>query len=115
MGARLVGADIADSCQRQYVEQSELEKFDGVSAGKYTIGLGQTKMSFCDDREGESSRAESSRVESSRVVARWRRGELNWSFDSPAHPPESLWIPLSLHMRCGLVLTWLFHKRTSTD
>lgn len=37
----------------QYVEQSELEKFDGVSSGKYTIGLGQTKMSFCDDREGE--------------------------------------------------------------
>jgi hydroxymethylglutaryl-CoA synthase len=37
----------------QYVEQSELEKFDGVSTGKYTIGLGQTKMSFCDDREGE--------------------------------------------------------------
>ncbi|TQS33415.1 hypothetical protein Golomagni_06242 [Golovinomyces magnicellulatus] len=36
----------------QYVEQSELEKFDGVSAGKYTIGLGQTKMAFCDDREG---------------------------------------------------------------
>ncbi|KXX76839.1 Hydroxymethylglutaryl-CoA synthase [Madurella mycetomatis] len=35
----------------QYVEQSELEKFDGISAGKYTIGLGQTKMSFCDDRE----------------------------------------------------------------
>ncbi len=36
----------------QYVEQSELEKFDGVGTGKYTIGLGQTKMSFCDDREG---------------------------------------------------------------
>ncbi|TLS24034.1 hypothetical protein PpBr36_08115 [Pyricularia pennisetigena] len=35
----------------QYVEQSELEKFDGVSSGKYTIGLGQTKMAFCDDRE----------------------------------------------------------------
>ncbi|CAK7566353.1 MAG: 3-hydroxy-3-methylglutaryl coenzyme A synthase [Sporothrix epigloea] len=35
----------------QYVEQAELEKFDGVSTGKYTIGLGQTKMSFCDDRE----------------------------------------------------------------
>ncbi|KAF2133464.1 hydroxymethylglutaryl-CoA synthase [Dothidotthia symphoricarpi CBS 119687] len=33
------------------VDQSELEKFDGVSQGKYTIGLGQTKMSFCDDRE----------------------------------------------------------------
>lgn len=37
----------------QCVEQSELEKFDGVSTGKYTIGLGQTRMSFCDDREGE--------------------------------------------------------------
>jgi hydroxymethylglutaryl-CoA synthase len=24
-----------------------------VSAGKYTIGLGQTRMSFCDDREGK--------------------------------------------------------------
>ncbi|KAM5495473.1 3-hydroxy-3-methylglutaryl coenzyme A synthase [Microsporum canis] len=37
----------------QCVDQAELEKFDGVSQGKYTIGLGQTKMSFCDDREGE--------------------------------------------------------------
>lgn len=36
----------------QCVDQAELEKFDGVSEGKYTIGLGQTKMSFCDDREG---------------------------------------------------------------
>ncbi|KAJ5211600.1 uncharacterized protein N7498_003246 [Penicillium cinerascens] len=35
----------------QCVDQAELEKYDGVSAGKYTIGLGQTKMSFCDDRE----------------------------------------------------------------
>ncbi|OLN85090.1 Hydroxymethylglutaryl-CoA synthase 2 [Colletotrichum chlorophyti] len=35
----------------QYVQQSELEVHDGVSAGKYTIGLGQTKMAFCDDRE----------------------------------------------------------------
>lgn len=38
---------------QQYVEQTELEKFDGAAAGKYTIGLGQTKMAFCDDREGE--------------------------------------------------------------
>ncbi len=36
----------------QCVDQAELETFDGVSQGKYTIGLGQTKMSFCDDREG---------------------------------------------------------------
>jgi hydroxymethylglutaryl-CoA synthase len=35
----------------QCVDQSELEKFDGIAAGKYTIGLGQAKMSFCDDRE----------------------------------------------------------------
>lgn len=35
----------------QCVDQAELEKFDGVAAGKYTIGLGQTRMSFCDDRE----------------------------------------------------------------
>jgi hydroxymethylglutaryl-CoA synthase len=34
------------------VDQAELEKFNSVSQGKYTIGLGQTKMSFCDDREG---------------------------------------------------------------
>jgi 3-hydroxy-3-methylglutaryl CoA synthase len=39
----------------QCVDQAELEKFDGVSQGKYTIGLGQTKMSFCDDREGEKT------------------------------------------------------------
>lgn len=38
----------------QCVDQAELEKFDGVATGKYTIGLGQTKMSFCDDREGVS-------------------------------------------------------------
>ncbi|KAB8200015.1 hydroxymethylglutaryl-coenzyme A synthase C terminal-domain-containing protein [Aspergillus parasiticus] len=35
----------------RYVPQSELETFLGVSAGKFTIGLGQQKMSFCDDRE----------------------------------------------------------------
>lgn len=35
----------------QYVDQSELESFDGVSKGKYTVGLGQLKMGFCEDRE----------------------------------------------------------------
>ncbi|KAI4106314.1 MAG: hypothetical protein LQ339_003051 [Xanthoria mediterranea] len=35
----------------QCVDQAELEKFDGVSEGKYTVGLGQTRMAFCDDRE----------------------------------------------------------------
>ncbi|KAH3350275.1 3-hydroxy-3-methylglutaryl coenzyme A synthase, partial [Aspergillus fumigatus] len=35
----------------RYVPQTELETFLGASAGKYTIGLGQQNMSFCDDRE----------------------------------------------------------------
>ena len=32
-----------------YLEQSELEAHNGVSAGKYTIGLGQAQMSLCTD------------------------------------------------------------------
>ncbi|GAM26369.1 hypothetical protein SAMD00019534_095440 [Acytostelium subglobosum LB1] len=36
---------------KTYVAQEDLEKFDGVSAGKYTVGLGQTNMAFCGDRE----------------------------------------------------------------
>ncbi|XP_051539258.1 hydroxymethylglutaryl-CoA synthase, cytoplasmic-like isoform X1 [Myxocyprinus asiaticus] len=39
----------------QYVDQSELEEFDGVGAGKYTIGLGQARMGFCSDREDINS------------------------------------------------------------
>ncbi|XP_059059558.1 hydroxymethylglutaryl-CoA synthase 1 [Achroia grisella] len=39
----------------QYVDQTELEKFDEVSAGKYTVGLGQNKMGFCSDREDINS------------------------------------------------------------
>uniref|UniRef100_A0A452TNF7 Hydroxymethylglutaryl-CoA synthase n=1 Tax=Ursus maritimus TaxID=29073 RepID=A0A452TNF7_URSMA len=39
----------------QYVDQAELEKYDGVDAGKYTIGLGQAKMGFCTDREDINS------------------------------------------------------------
>lgn len=39
----------------QYVEQSKLEQFDKVSTGKYTIGLGQSKMSFCLDNEDINS------------------------------------------------------------
>lgn len=37
------------------IAESDLEAFDGVSAGKYTIGLGQERMAFCDDREDISS------------------------------------------------------------
>lgn len=32
-----------------------MEKFDGVPAGKYVIGLGQDRMAFCDDREDIAS------------------------------------------------------------
>lgn len=39
----------------QYVDQTELEAYDGVSAGKYTIGLGQSRMGFCNDREDINS------------------------------------------------------------
>lgn len=39
----------------QYVDQVDLEKFDDVGTGKYTIGLGQSKMGFCSDREDINS------------------------------------------------------------
>lgn len=38
-----------------FVDQTELESYDGVSAGKYTIGLGQDRMGFCSDREDINS------------------------------------------------------------
>eukprot|EP01028_Stygiella_incarcerata_P008487 TRINITY_DN36_c0_g1_i2.p1 TRINITY_DN36_c0_g1~~TRINITY_DN36_c0_g1_i2.p1 ORF type:complete len:492 (+),score=132.27 TRINITY_DN36_c0_g1_i2:121-1476(+) len=34
-----------------YIKQEELESFDGVSSGKYTIGLGQLEMAFVDRLE----------------------------------------------------------------
>jgi hydroxymethylglutaryl-CoA synthase len=39
----------------QYVDQAKLEQFDQVSQGKYTIGLGQFRMSFCLDNEDINS------------------------------------------------------------
>lgn len=36
---------------KNYVRQSDLEQHNGVSAGKYTIGLGQSNLAFCTDRE----------------------------------------------------------------
>lgn len=38
-----------------FVDQTELEKFNKVGTGKYTIGLGQEKMAFCTDREDINS------------------------------------------------------------
>lgn len=38
-----------------YVDQDSLEEFDGVSKGKYTVGLGQLQMGFCSDNEDINS------------------------------------------------------------
>lgn len=38
-----------------FVYQEELEIYDNVSKGKYTIGLGQNRMGFCSDREDINS------------------------------------------------------------
>lgn len=38
-----------------YVSQSDLEKYDGVPEGKYTVGLGQTNMAVCSPREDINS------------------------------------------------------------
>jgi len=40
---------------QRYVSQEKLETFDKVSAGKYTVGLGQKNMAFVDDREDINS------------------------------------------------------------
>uniref|UniRef100_A0A915PRC6 Hydroxymethylglutaryl-CoA synthase n=1 Tax=Setaria digitata TaxID=48799 RepID=A0A915PRC6_9BILA len=38
-----------------YVNQKDLEMFDKVEKGKYTVGLGQDEMSFCADHEDITS------------------------------------------------------------
>ncbi|XP_037355321.1 hydroxymethylglutaryl-CoA synthase, mitochondrial [Talpa occidentalis] len=39
----------------QYVDQTDLEKYNKVEAGKYTVGLGQTEMGFCSVQEDINS------------------------------------------------------------
>jgi hypothetical protein len=39
----------------QCISEADLEVFDGVSKGKYTIGLGQEYMAWPDDREDINS------------------------------------------------------------
>ena len=41
----------------QCISEEDLEVYDGVSRGKYTIGLGQSYMAFADDREDINSMA----------------------------------------------------------
>ena len=47
--------DIQIYFPRYYVNQYELEEYDKVPHGKYTLGLGQTNMSFVDDNEDINS------------------------------------------------------------
>ena len=35
---------------KRCISEEDLEDFDGVSKGKYTIGLGQGHMAFTDDK-----------------------------------------------------------------
>ena len=41
----------------QCISEEALEVYDGVSKGKYTVGLGQSYMAFVDDREDIHSMA----------------------------------------------------------
>ena len=47
--------DIQIYFPKYYISQYELEEYDKVPHGKYTIGLGQTNMSFVDDNEDINS------------------------------------------------------------
>ncbi|KAA1473821.1 hydroxymethylglutaryl-CoA synthase [Dentipellis sp. KUC8613] len=40
---------------KRCISEEDLEVYDGVSKGKYTIGLGQSYMAFADDREDINS------------------------------------------------------------
>ena len=49
-------------CSTQCISEEDLEVFDGVSKGKYTIGLGQQYMACTDDREDINSFALSGKL-----------------------------------------------------
>ena len=47
--------DIQIYFPRYYISQKDLENYDKIPSGKYTIGLGQTNISFPDDTEDINS------------------------------------------------------------
>lgn len=47
--------DIQAYVPTYYIDQSELEIYENIPKGKYTIGLGQNKMAFASDREDVNS------------------------------------------------------------
>ncbi|CAK1584737.1 unnamed protein product [Parnassius mnemosyne] len=58
MARKVENVDILDMelyFPSQYVDEVDLEKFDAVDTGKYTFGLGQSKMGFRSNREDINS------------------------------------------------------------
>jgi len=51
----IIGMDVY--FPRTYVKQEQLEEHDNAGKGKYTVGLMQKNMAFCDDREDINSMA----------------------------------------------------------
>ncbi|NXB84921.1 HMCS2 protein, partial [Vidua chalybeata] len=91
----------------QYVDQEELERFDGVEAGKYTRGLGQKQMGFCAAHEDINSLCLT-------VVQRLvERGRLSWDAIGRLEVGTETVIDKSKAVKT--VLMQLFHDSGNTD
>uniref|UniRef100_A0A8C5IJZ5 Hydroxymethylglutaryl-CoA synthase n=1 Tax=Junco hyemalis TaxID=40217 RepID=A0A8C5IJZ5_JUNHY len=91
----------------QYVDQEELERFDGVEAGKYTRGLGQKQMGFCAAHEDINSLCLT-------VVQRLvERGRLSW--DSIGRLEVGTETVIDKSKAVKTVLMQLFHDSGNTD
>lgn len=91
----------------QYVEQEELEQYDGVEAGKYTRGLGQQQMGFCAAHEDINSLCLT-------VVQRLvERGQLSWDAIGRLEVGTETVIDKSKAVKT--VLMQLFHDSGNTD
>ncbi|XP_063262787.1 hydroxymethylglutaryl-CoA synthase, mitochondrial [Prinia subflava] len=91
----------------QYVDQEELERFDGVEAGKYTRGLGQKQMGFCAAHEDINSLCLT-------VVQRLvERGQLSWDAIGRLEVGTETVIDKSKAVKT--VLMQLFHDSGNTD
>ena len=65
---------------KRCISEDALEDFDGVSKGKYTIGLGQKFMAFTDDKEDINSMALTGECERGTMRSLRNLGE---SFEEP--------------------------------
>uniref|UniRef100_A0A8C9U9H7 Hydroxymethylglutaryl-CoA synthase n=1 Tax=Serinus canaria TaxID=9135 RepID=A0A8C9U9H7_SERCA len=89
----------------QYVDQEELERFDGVEAGKYTRGLGQKQMGFCAAHEDINSLCLTVRLV--------ERGRLSWDAIGRLEVGTETVIDKSKAVKT--VLMQLFHDSGNTD